>query len=154
MDAKEVGLIIATRRERLKISQTQLSKAVGVSRPYISQIENGSKKVGETTLLKVMSALGLSYQDFFTEDQLAGATPEERAILEGSMPFIQKLGEYLTRDQFEDVMQALQKTQEANAAVQSYLKSEPMPSGPDGWLALSDEDRRLVQRIVSRLNKQ
>lgn len=153
MEANVIGLAIGTKREALGISQQALADRVGLSRPYISQVEAGTKKPADETLLKIMAALGMGYTDFGTSETVALLSREERAMMDAGMPFISKLSEYLTPKQFNEVMQLLNQTNEARAAMQAHLKGEPMPSGPDGWLNLSKEDRRLVQRIVNRLLK-
>ena len=153
MEAKAIGLAIGSKREALGISQQALADRVGLSRPYISQVESGTKKPSDDALLRIMAALGMNYTDFGTSETIAFLSDEERAMMDAGMPFISKLIEYLTPEQFNEVMHLLDQTGEAQAAMQSHLKSEPMPSGPDGWLNLSKEDRRLVQRIVNRLLK-
>ncbi len=152
MDESEIGMIFALKREKLGISQGALAKTIGVSRPYISQIEQGSKKPGDQTVMKIMAALDLSYRDLVPEATLENASREELAILNGTMPLIQKLADYLTPVQFNEIVMLLEKTQEATAAVQSVLRDEPIP-GPEGWFLLSKEDKRLVQRIINRLLK-
>jgi DNA-binding XRE family transcriptional regulator len=50
---------IIERRNKLKISQTQLAKIVGTKQPAISRLEKGNANVTLGTFYKVTTALGL-----------------------------------------------------------------------------------------------
>ena len=55
-------------REKLKMSQTELSEKAKVSRTIISGLESGSITVTTTeTLLKIAKALGKNVSDIFFE---------------------------------------------------------------------------------------
>lgn len=55
-----IGKIIREERKRLKISQSQLAKSLGMSRTTIGQIENGTvPEIGVRKLIRIMEYLGL-----------------------------------------------------------------------------------------------
>lgn len=153
MNQKKFGELIANKREMLGFSQGTLAKTIGVSRPYISQIESGAKKAGPETIIKIMSALNIPIEDLYDAGSPEEISEEEMVLLGSTMPFITKIAEYLTPIQFTEVMSLLSRSMEAQSSVQVDLKKEPMLVGPEGWQGLSKEDKRLVQRIVNRLNK-
>jgi transcriptional regulator with XRE-family HTH domain len=64
-----IGKNIRKLRENIGISQEELATAVGIARPIISQIENGSRKVSADELPAFSRALNAS------ADQLLGTTP-------------------------------------------------------------------------------
>ncbi len=151
MGDNTIGLAIGTKRESLGISQQALADAVGLSRPYISQVESGSKKPSDKTLMKIMAVLGMGFPELSSHESDGRVTDEGLAAVNAVMPMLADIG--LSADQLNKLLLLAERSSEAQMAVQAYLKSEPMPSGPDGWLDLSKEDRRLVQRIVNRLLK-
>jgi DNA-binding XRE family transcriptional regulator len=51
---------IIKRRNKLKISQTELARKVGTKQPAISRLERGDCNTSLDTLYKVTSALGLA----------------------------------------------------------------------------------------------
>lgn len=58
-------------RKKKHLTQDQVCEAVGISRPYLSRIENGKDtKVTKELMLKLASVLDTSVQYlFFSEDQ-------------------------------------------------------------------------------------
>lgn len=61
-----MGYKIKERREKLKMSQVELSQKSKVSRTIISGLENGTIKVTTTeTLLKIAEALNAKISDIF-----------------------------------------------------------------------------------------
>jgi transcriptional regulator with XRE-family HTH domain len=151
MNKKEAfGLFIAKHRQERGMSQAALARAVGISRPYLTQIENGKRMPGDDKFVALLVALGVTMQDFMTE-LLAGEVPEEQLdsmlTLTQSFDVMQQL---LTPDQVAAIMQATPSLDQMAASV-ANLGGLAAPSGPDGWLDLSAEDRRLVQRLVNRL---
>ncbi len=57
---KELGLRIKAFREAAKINQHELAKRLGISRPTVSQIENGERKVAADELIKLSEIFNLS----------------------------------------------------------------------------------------------
>ena len=64
-----LGEMISIHRTRLKISQTELAQAAGVSRNYISQIERGNENVSYSVLLRILERLGLELRMNMKEDE-------------------------------------------------------------------------------------
>ena len=56
--AREVGDLIADGRRRLRWSQSDLAQRAGVSRQWVSQVENGKATVGFDLVLAALHALG------------------------------------------------------------------------------------------------
>ena len=67
---------IIERRNKLKISQTQLAKIVGTKQPAISRLEKGNANVTLGTFYKVTKALGL---DIILSDSERTPTKEGRS---------------------------------------------------------------------------
>lgn len=57
-NAREVGDLIADGRRRLRWSQSDLAQRAGVSRQWVSQVENGKTTVGFDLVLAALHALG------------------------------------------------------------------------------------------------
>lgn len=55
-----VGQIVSDARKREKVTQQQLADSVGVTKSYISRIENGSIEPGAGLFLRIIGCLGLS----------------------------------------------------------------------------------------------
>jgi transcriptional regulator with XRE-family HTH domain len=52
----------ARQREKLKLTQDELGKIIGVSRAYVTLIENGKRLPGKKQLINVANALKLKKQ--------------------------------------------------------------------------------------------
>lgn len=89
-----IGLRVARWRDIAGMTQQQLADAVGVSRPYISMIENGDRAVTKRDLLlKLAQAIGVSVNDLTAQpyeptsrEELAMylAAPRIRLALDGA----------------------------------------------------------------------
>ena len=60
-----VGSRIRARRIGLQMSQADLGRALGVTFQQVQKYENGSNRVGASTLFRVATALGMSLDYFF-----------------------------------------------------------------------------------------
>lgn len=58
----KIGKRIKELREKLELSQQDLATRMGISRPAISQIENGERKVSADELLKLSDILNISME--------------------------------------------------------------------------------------------
>jgi transcriptional regulator with XRE-family HTH domain len=58
MNKKEIGTVIAERRDTLNITQSRLAKLSGVSVHTLSNLETGEGNVTLETLLKVADTVG------------------------------------------------------------------------------------------------
>jgi transcriptional regulator with XRE-family HTH domain len=60
-----VGDRVKTRRKGLRISQTKLGEALGVTFQQVQKYENGTNRIGASNLYKVSQALGVEVAYFF-----------------------------------------------------------------------------------------
>lgn len=145
-----LGLAIAKYRAERGLSQNALARAVGISRPYLTQIENGTRFPSDNTANAIFRALGVPLEQLIQE-HLTGAIPDDQqASLTQMIRGYDILQQYLDPGQMEEIMASLGSMEQLEAALRT-LQGEPMPPGPEGWLELSKEDRRLIQRLVNRL---
>ena len=54
-------------RESRNMSQEQVAKAVGISKPMICQVENGYKNISLPVAVAVADVLGCTVNDFLTD---------------------------------------------------------------------------------------
>jgi len=151
MDKPEAfGLFLAKRRNELGLSTAAVARAAGISRPYLTQIENGKRMPSDEKFTALLVALGVTMQDFMNE-MLAGQIPDDQfdslRVLTQSFDTMQQL---LTPEQITAIMESTPSIDQMSASL-ANLGGLPAVSGPDGWVDLSPEDRRLVQRLVNRL---
>jgi transcriptional regulator with XRE-family HTH domain len=74
---RHVGTRIRGRRVGLRISQTKLGQAIGVTFQQIQKYESGTNRVGASNLFKIAQALGVEVSFFFEglhPESLASAT--------------------------------------------------------------------------------
>lgn len=65
MIAYKGGKLVSTLRERAKDSQKEVADKVGISQPYLSAIENGSKLNPSVDVLKKLAdVLGFTMNEF------------------------------------------------------------------------------------------
>ena len=57
--------VLSIRRENKGITQKKLSEVTGIAVPNISQMENGSRKIGKVNAKKLAEALDCDAADFF-----------------------------------------------------------------------------------------
>ena len=56
---KDYKELIRHRRQELGISQNQLAKRVGISQPFMAEIESGRKKPSLDVLMRICAELGI-----------------------------------------------------------------------------------------------
>jgi transcriptional regulator with XRE-family HTH domain len=61
----KVGERIVLLRKAKKLSQQKFAYAADMERTYLNHIEKGRKNISINTLQKVLSALEISFKDFF-----------------------------------------------------------------------------------------
>jgi len=64
----QVGQRIVALRKRKQLSQKELAKEVGISRPSLTQIELGNRSLNILELQKLGQVLGFSLDDFMSKD--------------------------------------------------------------------------------------
>jgi len=68
LSQKQIGQRIAASRKMKGLSQADLAKSVGLSRPSLAQIEMGNRSVDIFELQKLSLILGFSLDDFMAKD--------------------------------------------------------------------------------------
>ena len=69
-DLTSIGRGVATRRKKLKMSQSALAQAAGISRATLGALENGrSGELGLSKVAKILAALGLELKVSETQPQ-------------------------------------------------------------------------------------
>ena len=63
----DLGAVIRDRRKHLKLDQATLAKRIGVSRPWIIEVEHGHPRAELALVLRTLDALGIRL-DALTED--------------------------------------------------------------------------------------
>lgn len=66
--ATEVGSAIARRREAKGWTQAQLAEAAGLSQPYVSQVEAGTREPSLVVLRDLAKALGVTVDELLREE--------------------------------------------------------------------------------------
>ena len=61
-------LIIRKKRKQLGLSQNQLARAVGISQPFMNEIELGKKSTSVEVLIKICEALDIHFLGQEKED--------------------------------------------------------------------------------------
>lgn len=64
---RDIGQYIRQQRENAKISLRQLSRLAGVSNPYLSQIERGSRKPSAEILQQIAKGLRISAEALYVQ---------------------------------------------------------------------------------------
>ena len=99
VDYVKLGRRVRHYREKAGLSQIQLAEKANVSRPYVSQIENGVFNTSLETIISVANALQISIEDLLVDSLeitkearrsdvnniLVGCSPEEERILTKNM---------------------------------------------------------------------
>lgn len=58
--AEEIGQRVRARRKQLGLTQEQLAERSGLSQQYVACVENGTKGLGDESLIKLSGALEVS----------------------------------------------------------------------------------------------
>ena len=144
-----LGHYIGQKRDALGFSQAALAEAVGRSRPYITQIENGKRSPSEETLQRIFSALGITLEQA-AQDLLADEMDEQQyASVQYAFRVKAWMDANLTPEQQAEFSALVLDAEGFQASL--ALAGQTLPPGPAGWLNLTEQDRRLIQRLVNRL---
>lgn len=130
------------------MTKAELARRAGVSGPYLTQIEAGTRKASKPVLMKLAGALGI---ENFQLLEPAGYTFDSGAYFDNIDRAVAYLKDTLHGDQaiyFEGIMEELPE-------LAQWVTSGPAtPTGPDNWDDLSAEDQRLVQSLINRLHSE
>lgn len=66
-DKYDIGKAIAKRRHERLITQADLAELSGISKGFLSEVENGKKKISAQNLYNIAEALCCKMDDFFTD---------------------------------------------------------------------------------------
>ena len=64
---QKLGAVIMMRRRNQLISQEDFARKAGITRSYMSSIENGKRVVSVSIIEKVAKTLGISMSELFSE---------------------------------------------------------------------------------------
>jgi transcriptional regulator with XRE-family HTH domain len=64
-ELEDIGTRLREERDRVRISQRELARRIGLSASMISQIESGQSKPSVSTLYAIVNELGVSLDDIF-----------------------------------------------------------------------------------------
>lgn len=70
---------ITEKRKSLGMTQEELAKLLKISRPYLSDIENGKYNVSGRLMLKIANALGCKVEEIFFDDTVNHAEQKPKA---------------------------------------------------------------------------
>ena len=87
IEKNALGARIKELRDLNKISQAELAKEAKIARTVITMIESGQRYPSEKTLEKIIGALKISKEEFYTQDVRDQAIKQ---LQEYSQNFIQK----------------------------------------------------------------
>jgi transcriptional regulator with XRE-family HTH domain len=80
-ELEDIGTRLREERERVRLSQRELARRIGLSASLISQIESGQSKPSVSTLYSIVTELGVSVDDVFRgsngHDELGRGTGDE-----------------------------------------------------------------------------
>jgi len=106
----DVGARIRHFRQLRGLSQEQLALQAGLNPAFLGHLERGLKSPTITTLTKVVSALDITFEELFAEEENASPDPAHDAAMERLLLLLRDLpaGQL---DQLADIIQAILKFQ-------------------------------------------
>lgn len=75
-----VGSRVRTRRVGLRISQTKLGEAVGVTFQQVQKYENGTNRIGLSNLYKIAKTLGVEISYFYDGVEAVPGADQPRVL--------------------------------------------------------------------------
>jgi transcriptional regulator with XRE-family HTH domain len=60
----EAGVCLKVEREKMGVTQTELSNMTGIPQPYIARMERGKRPIGKRTAHQLAKALQVDYRVF------------------------------------------------------------------------------------------
>lgn len=154
-DRKAFGQLIGYHREQRGLSQGALAKAAGISRPYLSQVEGGSRLPSDEVMQRLLVLSGAPMSEFMDKVIRPALSTAEAEAMDVLLQPYGALTKHLEPEQLLSLMESMVPIEQMAGAMQALASHESAaPSGPEGWIELGKEDRRLVQRLVNRLRSE
>lgn len=85
MDTREIGAKLRILRKAAGLSTTKLAERAGMSQSSVSYIERGENNPTTETLQRLLSALGVTWSEFFAEDPDQNLALDDHPILESDL---------------------------------------------------------------------
>ncbi len=118
-----LGEIIRKQRELAELPMRQFAAAVGISNPYLSQIERGLRAPSDAVLSAIADSLKISADELYEQAGFVGPQAEEESASTQVVDAIQAASE-LTAAQRKALIETYQAFVDANA-VRRVRKSRP-----------------------------
>ncbi len=110
-----LGAFIRQQRELAALPMRQLAEAVGISNPYLSQIERGLRAPSEAVLASIADSLDLSVDELYRAAGFVHVEPEE----ERGLPEAIRAADELTSAQRRALLEVYRGFVDANAVRRS-----------------------------------
>lgn len=152
IDKKAFGQFIGRNRERRGLTQGAMAEAAGISRPYLAQIEGGTRIPSDDVVQRLITLSGASYQQFIDEVVGVALTPDQKDAIGQLIAPWDAVAQQISPEQMLELSQQLLSIEQMAEAMGKLSTGDLQQQiGPEGWAELGKEDRRLVQRIINRL---
>lgn len=70
--------IYQIRKSELKLSQEKFAYEADIERSFFTHIEKGTKNISVGTLERVVTALGISFQEFFSDEIFSNSSKKKK----------------------------------------------------------------------------
>ena len=118
-----MGALIRQQREMADLSMRQVSTMVGISNPYLSQIERGLRAPSEAVAAGLATALGMSVEELYEQGAEDVEHTDLLTAIEGA--------EELTPGQRDSLAEIYRSFVRANAAAAGAGRAEARGSGAE-----------------------
>ena len=122
--AATVGARLRTLRKERHLTQTELSRQIGIQQSDLSRMEKGEYRVSLDSLFKILSVFDVSFNDFFVESQ--AASEPRRALSQEDMQIlhlVRELGPDGRREAMEFLEFKVRREQQDRRAIASRRES-------------------------------
>ena len=123
--AATVGARLRTLRKERHLTQTELSRQIGIQQSDLSRMEKGEYRVSLDSLFKILSVFDVSFNDFFVESQ--AASEPRRALSQEDMQIlhlVRELGPDGRREAMEFLEFKVRREQQDRRAIASRRQSQ------------------------------
>ena len=110
-----LGSVIRAQRELAALPMRQLAAAVGISNPYLSQIERGLRAPSDAVLAAIAESLEMSAEELYAEAGFVEAAPEEHVDRRARLETAIEAAEELTAAQRRALIEIYRGFVDANA---------------------------------------